>query len=180
MVKPVKTETELAVAAYLDSLGVQVKFEFVPKKYSRNKHQKELCINWMVCMERGNKTFTTAYTLGIGHAFGYSFDKKNSYEFKTYLQEIAEKGTGRLQTKHAGLKRVAAPKPKLDDLFHSLLWDMESGYQDFEEFCDNLGLNTDSIKDRDIWLSCQKIRTNLEQMFSEEELDRIQDIVKDL
>lgn len=42
---------------------------------------------------------------------------------------------------------------------------------DFENFCNELGYNTDSIKDRDLYFECQKQYRNIHQILSNEELE---------
>ena len=58
--------------------------------------------------------------------------------------------------------------PTAEGCLSCLLLDAQSGEYDFEEFCKELGYDTDSRKAEAIWRSCQKTRANLERLLGDD------------
>jgi hypothetical protein len=102
---------------------------------------------WQVMFRHKGKEFVTEYRTGTGHRVRGAF----------------------------GGKRVVAPKAA--GVFHSLCSDTECGGYTFEEFCDNLGYDTDSRKALKTYLACQEIGSKLRQLLGHELLQEISDIV---
>lgn len=49
-------------------------------------------------------------------------------------------------------------------------------YDTLQDFCDNMGYDTDSRKALDIYLTCQEHATNINRFFSSDELEQLRDI----
>lgn len=59
--------------------------------------------------------------------------------------------------------------PSLSQVLESLKLDCECGeYETFTDFCCELGMDSDSISDRDRYLACKRIAKGLRKLFGEE------------
>lgn len=57
-----------------------------------------------------------------------------------------------------GLREKGKPKrPELADVLCSLVLDAEAADMPFDDWCDDFGCNSDSIKDRDLYMQCQDV-----------------------
>lgn len=54
--------------------------------------------------------------------------------------------------------------------FYCLLFDAESGSQDFEWFCGNMGYDTDSRKAEKIWKACRKQYPKIQKIGAKDDL----------
>lgn len=73
------------------------------------------------------------------------------FEYRTGLGRVTP------TPKKWGIEMPSKPsKPKLQDILHCLISDMECGAYTFNEFCDNSGYSNDSIKAHQVYLSCQE------------------------
>ena len=55
--------------------------------------------------------------------------------------------------------------PKLEDVLECLAGDAASGMLTFEEFCENFGYNSDSIRDHKTWEKCRETNRQLQNLF---------------
>lgn len=85
------------------------------------------CFEWKVELKNGSNKMTITFYCGLGHVKKGKFHKPD--------QPLA---------------------PSLADVVYSLVSDADACEQSFEEWCSNLGYNTDSRKDLDLYLQCQK------------------------
>lgn len=128
---------------------------------------------WAVIIE--GQTFD--YSAGIGHREAkdkYSRDKFNNLAGKNNLKQTRENLT--LYLKEFG--ECSKPKPlKIDDILYSLIMDADSGRMLFEEFCDNFGYRSDSIKALDTYRACQQ---NVKKVLTFiKDLDKAQELFHD-
>lgn len=115
------------------------------------------CDKWVATIE--GQTFD--YSTGIG------WRKENRLyknEFKRLKAMNVKRDRDNLNLFIGEFKKVSDPvAPKLDDVLFSLLMDANSGTMLFEDFCNESGMDTDSIKATEIYKQCQsnaiKVRT---------------------
>lgn len=101
---------------------------------------------WQVAFRREGKEFVTEYRTGTGHRVRGTF----------------------------GCEKAVAPKAAT--VLHCLCYDAECGSDTFEEFCGNLGYDTDSRKALKTYLACQEIGSKLRQLLGHTLLQEISDI----
>jgi hypothetical protein len=190
MTKPTKLH-EIAAQLKLD-----VSAEFVP--FSRSRYAKPRdgqqepwkSLNWKVTLKRdGRSIMTTDYSAGIGHCPA----SKNPPKFETsgkvdpYLQrmritdEIENGKTSRLT--HSGSRFALGGAPILPDecdVIHSLVIDADVlNYTNFEDWAENFGYDSDSIKARATYDDCLSIALNLKNAFTSQEFEALQNACQD-
>ena len=95
------------------------------------------------------------YSCGIGHRI--ELDRFKRETFQKLMNRNPKKEKANLYLYIDELKAVSKPKPlNIDDVLYSLILDIQAGAESFDDFCDNLGYNNDSIKANDIYKACQK------------------------
>jgi hypothetical protein len=72
-----------------------------------------------------------------------------------------------------------AVTPTQASVLYCLLMDMDSGDMTFSEFCQELGYQSDSIKDRDIYLACQETKEQMNRLFNQNQLAELQEALED-
>ena len=66
--------------------------------------------------------------------------------------------------------------PELADVLHCLLSDAEAGAQSFEDFCADLGYDTDSRKAEKTWQACKVTAVGLNRLFSNSDLHDLREL----
>lgn len=69
--------------------------------------------------------------------------------------------------------------PKLSDVLYSLIMDSESLELNFSDWCNMLGYNQDSIKDKKIYSLCQKNGKGLQKLFNQDEIQNFKELLQD-
>lgn len=88
------------------------------------------------------------------YRFKVTLSKDKSYGYGDAFTTDYSMGTG-----HA--KDSQAPMPQLAEVLYSLQSDAQAGEHGFDEFCADLGYDSDSIKALKIHKACVKIRAQL-------------------
>lgn len=102
---------------------------------------------WRVTLKLGERSHETAYKTGIGH--------------------VNKKCPGHY-SENAWLSNPKTPKiPSAADVLASLLSDAQCAEGTFENFCSNLGYDTDSRKALDTYLACQATGTEMRRFLGE-------------
>lgn len=95
------------------------------------------------------------YSCGIGHRI--ELDRFRKDEFKKVMSKNPAKNKANLLMYIDELKKVSKPKPlNIDDILYSLVLDSSLSNETFDDFCDNLGYDNDSMKANEIYRACQK------------------------
>lgn len=116
----------------------------------------------------GSNMFTTQYKCGLG---------------------LVEKKKGSLPAPKCNKNCIAykeweeqnfKPKhPKNSDIMYGLLSDSNAGSYSFQDFCDNFGYSSDSIKALNVYRECEKTSKNLRKVFTSEQLQQMQIALED-
>lgn len=110
--------------------------------------------SWRVTVTRGDRSLTTDYRTGVGHA------KPMPDHYAQGLAEYARRT--------AWLKRYSTPiAPTVASVLYSLLSDAQTGLDTFDEYCSSMGLDTDSRKALATYLECQTIGVGVRRMLGE-------------
>jgi hypothetical protein len=120
---------------------------------------------WKATVSYNGKNYTTEYKTGLGHRKVATGVKRAP--FKNIGQFSYSKGSVVAHTEEdaARLKLTEPVQPELADVLYCLLSDASGSDEMFDDWCSNLGYNTDSRKALDTYLKCQETRKHLIQMF---------------
>lgn len=116
---------------------------------------------YSVSIGTGINMFGTQYKCGLGHSKKVNFHSNSDYwsnKERKYLVPV---------------------KPKNSDIMYSLLLDSDAGNYSFQDFCDNFGYSSDSIKALNIYQLCEKTSKNLRKVFTNEQLQQMQIALQD-
>ena len=153
----------------LSITSVHLGFEKKVQEYEGRSNYKYIVDNWNVTISFGGKEYTDKYSTGIGHRqLISSFIKKQGEKY--YKSTTGEAKTEKEAVIAGWLKTVP---PKLADVVYCLLNDASGTDEVFEDWCNNLGYDTDSRKALDLYLTCQKTRTAMIKMFGQELFDEL-------
>ena len=119
----------------------------------------------LVTREDG-RSYGTFYSTGMGHRVFQKFPggsvrwerKGDKYYRDGKLLSLEE------MIKHNHL-RLPKDGPNADEVLHCLLNDAQSGSESFRDFCDNYGMDRDSISGLKTYLACQETRDALLRLF---------------
>ena len=179
-------EQELAVVEYLKSIGV--KYNPIITSVNNTSSDGWERDSFRIMFDRDDKSFDTEYHSGTGHRMVspvYSIGMK----IKAHLKAIDVKPVADVTFKRAGDKynhykpgdtvSMVTVVPNQASVLYSLLMDGDSGYELFDDFCDNYGYDNDSIKAHNIYEACQKIAGKMRKFFSTEERNKLQELLED-
>jgi hypothetical protein len=150
-------EQPARLQSLLDSLGVTLSLAFLgyQPETAKPKAERWPHFAWRVTLQRGVESYSSDYRTGIGHAKPMS--PNANLNGLTYSAA---------ETKwYNNVKNVN--KPTSADIVYSLISDAQSGSDTFEDFCSNLGYDTDSRKAFDTYLACQGALNGMRRLFRE-------------
>ncbi len=163
---------------------IEYKAEFVPFSQSRNKDQDHKSLNWFVTLTCKNTILRTDYMQGIGHVKSANKPKNPNDLYRKSLIENQTAETGKLH-KYAYSDNVFStmkkhPIPELKDVLYCLLMDSDVlNHSSFEEWANEFGYDTDSIKANKIYQECLAIALKIKAMFTSEDLETLQKFYQD-
>ena len=102
---------------------------------------------WIVLISQNNKTEHFNYSTGIGHR--YDTITKKKYMPKGKLKDC--------NPNRAWIEEnTKAVKPGIDDILYCLIMDSGADQQSFDDWCEDFGYDSDSIKVRKMYELCQE------------------------
>jgi len=124
----------------------KMKIQFVRnpiKQKSDNWH--DTAHEWLITFPTGA---TTRYYTGMGHreAKAMIYDRRTYSDLKH--KNLTESGFEKL------LEASKPTKPTLKDVLYSLQSDAQAANQNFSDWCSDMGLNDDSMKDMETYKQC--------------------------
>lgn len=133
-------------------------------------------VHWQITIKAGGSSHSFQYSEGIGHFMNLPYNARITLDIAG-VQASIQSGqpfsmighhdyltkyfTARVQRKK-GLYSVTPPQSL--DVLQSLGSDAQLGLDTFEDFCGNLGYDTDSRKALKAWEACRDTRLALERM----------------
>jgi hypothetical protein len=161
--------------------------------YTTNKAYKEaLKENDLFCKKYGikmesvkipNRTDQTEFKDSFhflvtinGQSLQYSQGKAHQYFTGQY--EISYSQLSELDKKRGRFKIYEPYKPMAKDVIYSLLADRTNG-ENFEDWCSNFGLDSDSIKALNLYLASQESEKKLNLMFDRETIKKLEEELED-
>lgn len=70
-------------------------------------------------------------------------------------------------------------KPKVADVMHSLILDASAADENFDDWCDNYGMSSDSIKALNMYKACLDTARALRKHFSPDTLRQMRELLQD-
>ncbi len=70
-------------------------------------------------------------------------------------------------------------KPKVADVLHSLILEASAADENFDDWCDNLGMSSDSIKALNTYKACLDTARALRKHFSPDTLQQVRELLQD-
>lgn len=170
---------------FIASLGLSYSAKFIPQSQSRNAKEKNLSLNWIVSISKGNTAINTDYMQGIAHLPLY-FNSNNA-AYYNYLKQCVENGKySKNAISHKAFHSlgqwatVPIPAPKLEDVLYSLAMDCDVfNYSCFEEWAENLGYETDSRQAEKIYHACLENALKMRSMLGNDNLEKLQELFQD-
>jgi hypothetical protein len=116
----------------------------------RTKRNAWECFSWKLLVKSNKSTIEIEYFTGLGHstkAVGYW-----GLKTKNLTKKVIKEG------------ELYIHVPKLKDILYCIALDAKLGQLTFEDFCYDLGYDTDSRKALDIYMGCQQSESKLRQI----------------
>lgn len=106
---------------------------------------------------------------------------KNAFHYMTFINGVPfefHKGSGHVF--EYGEYRPNEPiTPRLHEVLYSLIMDIYCAEYDFEEFCANLGYDSDSRKAEKLYNQCVEQKEKVGSIFSPDEIEELKEIFQD-
>lgn len=140
-------------------------------------------------IRNGREVWAGPYKLGIGHvkipkireglpfSHGIQFTQEEGYCWNVLkLRPHADIKDKALQSSLCAKLAIAQKViPKLTDVLHSLLLDGAAIDRTFEDWCAELGYDSDSIRALETFQACERIGKQLARGFTREELEELRE-----
>lgn len=162
--------TEQKVADYLKEQNLFMKV--IPMGEGREKSGDRDWVfdRWMVQFDRsGANRIESEYKTGLGHRAGPPMpsDVRNSNPRSLHY--------------HSWVSTNVRPyAPCAASVLYSLLSEARLGADNtFDDFCSELGYDTDSRRALETYLACQEINTKLQKLFTHNDIERLTELLED-
>lgn len=153
------------VSEFLQTLGVAFSAVLV----GETKRDDWTCDEWRVTLTRaGSKALPMSlpYYTGTGHRKAPPAIFGARYTPGTLAHE-------------AWMKGAKPQAPSAADVLHSLILDSSAADQSFNDWCEDFGYDSDSIKAFTTYQACCVIGENMRKLFSRTELETLRDMLQD-
>lgn len=187
--KELKTK-EIEILATLKKYDFGMDVVFVPFSQSRNKNEKYKSLNWRIALTRaGQDIITTDYSAGTGHIpakHGKMFPKyygRLTLDESEAIEKICENGK-KVYIPNYGVSSLGnwhgILKPEIQDVYHSILMDIEVlDYYGFEDWVNNMGYDSDSLKGFRIYQACLDIALEFTNKVDEKIIAELREVFQD-
>jgi hypothetical protein len=144
-------------------LGITMQSTHVALEPWNDDDRKQLCDRWeCVLSYQGKEMRVPSYRQGLGNrklALGIKKEGMTTW-VRTYTGDC-------VRSYEAAAKQglIVPVAPSVADVLSALLLDASSGEETFVDFCDNMGVDSDSRKQLNVYLECQKTLVELRRKF---------------
>ena len=180
------SENVLNIQDALTQMGVTMTSEFVPFSRSRNQNNKDLSINWKVTVKRNSRSLTTDYMQGIGHlpeSIQPTYWGKKKYREDDLIEYACSTGSVYRYSDVMDAfidTKTKLKSPTIDEVLYCLIMDADTiNYESFADWADNMGYNSDSIKDKTVYDACIALALQMRGMFSDADMNTLRDLFQD-
>ena len=183
-------DQDIAIANFLKDNNIIFKSTYLLDNSKDEEWQHDL---FNVTFVNGRKLINTEFKTGLGHRVLKSKKGTMSSLATKYNKELLkvniEKGLTPIESdfiSNNGWSKSLyvggscfAVSPTAASVLYSLLLDYDYAYELFEDFCDNLGYDQDSIKALEIYKACQKNAKQLKEVFTYSQLNVIRELLEE-
>ena len=165
-------DQQIEIAEYLKEINVNYSVRYA----SNNEHDEEWpCDLWRASFN--DKTFD--FKTGLGHRKTVSVGIKNAY--KKYFDLIGgfSGEVFRVISESNPTKRLAAFAPQAADVLYCLLLDMQAHESSLDDWCNDFGYDSDSIKAKTIYDACNSIYFDMMAIFTNEQIEALNELLQD-
>lgn len=174
---------------FAEQCGLAYAAKFIPHSQSRNKDSKHQQINWLITLSKGNNASLQLefdYSQGVAHLPWFIHSPKDKHTYRACVTKAVEENKwfkAGADSKKASVhfggymflhQNTPLKPPKLTDIIYSLMVDSSvldsSG---FEDWCDDFGYDSDSIKAKGIYDACMETALKVRHMIDLEEAQEV-------
>lgn len=170
-------DTDKAVAEYLTERGV-ISYKAIHIGDLSNDRQWP-CDLWRIVFTAQNHgEFITEFRTGLGHRLtNLRFGKLSQAQLvgAKELKQVTSMDQACFKIDECNF----AVTPTQASVLYCLLSDANCGDDTFDDFCSNLGYDTDSRKALETYLVCQETNAKLNKFFSRETINTLQELLQD-
>lgn len=105
---------------------------------------------------------------------------KQGYHCFDYKTGLGLRGRGKYWPALGKVVGQHPVKPSIADVMHSLLLDADCTNQSFQDWCDEYGYNSDSIKDLNIYKACCDTAVALRKYLTREQIETARKLTEDM
>lgn len=173
-------EARAAINAAMMIHNITMTAAFVPQSLSRNSGEKEHTLNWRVSFANSvnKQSFALDYSQGIGHVPGGWKEARTLYE-ESRAGKPWEIGFYNPRPKQSAMLRKKLSAPHAADILHSIVLDVSSAQESFEDWAIECGYDTDSRKAEEIYRACVKESRDAHRVFGSAFLKEAETILQD-
>lgn len=171
---PIYSDTDLKVETLLQQWGIKRDTQYYGLKSDGNWQGDSFTVSL------GTQSFT--YKTGIGHRYtNLAIGAKPPKWAKKRDKSVGDMHAiiGRVGFPIKDLYATFAPVPASAGVIWSLLLDSSASNESFDDWCADLGYDTDSRKALDLYLACQQNGIKLRKVFTCSQLETIQAMLED-
>lgn len=175
------TTSEIMTAAALN-----VTFEHVPSTYDPRDKESFQGIKWRATLQTPRGSFSTDYTQGIGHipkAWGLVSEYGRGFSISQLeaLRATLAKGRRHIigNSGHMIPTKEPIPTPDPLDVLGCLFSDASATDSTFEDWCGDLGYDTDSRKALATYEACRQTGLDLLRVLGAEHFEQLRDALNE-
>lgn len=180
-------ETDKAVAAYLKAEGVE--YSVIAKGTSKPWDSKTVADAYSVAFSKNRDMVETDFYTGIYHrevlkdGKGVANTIKEEYKAMGLpvprLINTQKHGEEANERRLGWMDKVYVPYPTAASVLYCLLSDARCGEQNFYDFCDEMGYDSDSRKALATHDTCAKLSIEMRRVFSAAQREQLEELLQD-
>ena len=179
------------VESILEANGITMTATSIPNRTDGIKAFSNSAMHWQICFERNGYKMAFQYSMGGAHRMWSKSapskwhrlgknphipNKPKTGEQLSYSQTMP----GLPILFHDFVKNNSEPMPpKVTDVLHSLCMDMDCLDYPFEEWAENMGMDSDSISDKNTWENSVNQSIEARSFFGPVLINELRDAVQD-
>lgn len=179
-------KTSEKIVAWACENGLTLQSVFVPFSISRNRDNKISSINYIITLKSASGIISTDYSLGCGHV-KYVAMKSVNWNCQRVNAKMAIAGavgesceTGKWAQDYRLFHDKNFPAPTIDEVLYSLQIDSDViNYDNFEQWANGMGYDSDSIKDFEIYKACEKIAREFSKLLTKKQREELAELLQD-
>jgi len=104
----------------------------------------------------------------VKYGANLDYEKQDEWQQRAHGYHCTLKYKGRQYSFDFWQGEAITEEPTAEGTLECLLSDAQAGSQDFEEFCGDMGYDTDSRKAERTWKACQKVSEGMQRLLGDD------------